>query len=574
MNLLQNIKEYKFAYLTLLLASIFQLVHGMSIDLFPDETYYWEWSRSLDFSFYDQGPGIGLYIKLFTSLFGNTQFALKLGAVFASTLSVLFIFLSGQELGLKNHKSWIVLILTLVVPGFFGGYNIIVHDSALMLCWTISLYSTIRYIQTKENKYIYVLFLFLGLGGLSKHTMVLFAISLMIWLVLSPKEFRLLKNFHFWLGLSLAFAIVSPILYWNLHHSWDNIDAIIHLRSAGGADHDQIELEEFILGQVLTLSPILFLSIVLITIIGLKDFFVQIYQTKSIQPLQKIFQETDPIQSIWKFLIINASFVIFFFVLNSLNRKVQANWVFPAYPAIILILGYSFYRFENRLQKFFKILIYSGILVAFIFGILSKWSGQIVRYTSIQIPPHINTEYKNKGFKEIISIVQDRQKKLDPNAIIIANRYQDASIASFYLSEQPRIMSMNILQKNQYNYWNQMKPGKNYLLFYIQENVCEKSFIFFQPLLKVMFENVQEFPEEDLVIDNKTIKRYQIWYLKNYKESWGIAATDFFGQELREMYFPHLKDWTKPQKPNLFQSMIVNSVINYMQRKGSFSCDL
>ncbi|HNJ35712.1 MAG TPA: hypothetical protein PK881_15820, partial [Leptospiraceae bacterium] len=61
----------------------FKFFFAIQLPLHPDEAYYWDWSRHLDWSYYDQGPGVAFYIRIFTSVLGNTIPALKLAALSA-----------------------------------------------------------------------------------------------------------------------------------------------------------------------------------------------------------------------------------------------------------------------------------------------------------------------------------------------------------------------------------------------------------------------------------------------------------------------------------------------------------
>jgi hypothetical protein len=67
--------ETSFWALLLLVVSIFRITIAVFLPLLPDEAYYWTWSQNLDFSYYDQGPGVAVWIWFFVSLFGNSLLA-------------------------------------------------------------------------------------------------------------------------------------------------------------------------------------------------------------------------------------------------------------------------------------------------------------------------------------------------------------------------------------------------------------------------------------------------------------------------------------------------------------------
>src|SRR5690349_24179429 len=46
-------------------------------ELVGDEAYYWEWTRHLDWCYYEKGPGQAFLLAPFVRLFGNNEFALR-----------------------------------------------------------------------------------------------------------------------------------------------------------------------------------------------------------------------------------------------------------------------------------------------------------------------------------------------------------------------------------------------------------------------------------------------------------------------------------------------------------------
>ena len=57
------------------LLTVVRLIFAARLGLFQDEAYYWQWSRQLDLSYVDQGPGIAYFIRLGTLIFGDTRWA-------------------------------------------------------------------------------------------------------------------------------------------------------------------------------------------------------------------------------------------------------------------------------------------------------------------------------------------------------------------------------------------------------------------------------------------------------------------------------------------------------------------
>src|SRR3954463_14770475 len=58
------------------------LTHNCPLDLAEDETYYWDWSREIDMSYYSKGPLTALLIRASCKIFGDTMPAVRFPAVF------------------------------------------------------------------------------------------------------------------------------------------------------------------------------------------------------------------------------------------------------------------------------------------------------------------------------------------------------------------------------------------------------------------------------------------------------------------------------------------------------------
>ena len=62
-------------------AFFLRLLYGAQIELIPEETYYWNYSRHLDIGYLDHPPMVAWLIKLGTLLFGDTEFGVRFGAL-------------------------------------------------------------------------------------------------------------------------------------------------------------------------------------------------------------------------------------------------------------------------------------------------------------------------------------------------------------------------------------------------------------------------------------------------------------------------------------------------------------
>src|SRR4029079_9098487 len=89
-----NDRRWHAALVVVIVAAIVRLVFAAAIPVFPDEAYYWEWSRRLAPGYFDHPPGIALVIRLgvlMAAPFGvaSTALGLRLGVVLAGLVASL-----------------------------------------------------------------------------------------------------------------------------------------------------------------------------------------------------------------------------------------------------------------------------------------------------------------------------------------------------------------------------------------------------------------------------------------------------------------------------------------------------
>ena len=76
----QKIFNKTSAVIFVTLTTFWRAFLSATLQLHPDEAYYWLWSRRLDFGYYDHSPMIAYFIK-FTTLFSQSEFCVRLSGV-------------------------------------------------------------------------------------------------------------------------------------------------------------------------------------------------------------------------------------------------------------------------------------------------------------------------------------------------------------------------------------------------------------------------------------------------------------------------------------------------------------
>ncbi|MCX8033922.1 MAG: glycosyltransferase family 39 protein [Thermodesulfovibrio sp.] len=420
-------------YFSLIIISLFRvyfIIHG-PLDLSPDEAHYWEWSRRLDLSYYSKGPLIAYLIAISTWIFGDTSFGVRVFAVVFSFLSSFFIYKIGKKL--FNEKiGFIAGILFQFIP-LFSTYGVIFTiDSPFILFWIVSMYLFLNVFEGRKINWLLLGF-FIGLGLLTKYTMAFFYVCMFIYLIrkgraysaLSQDDREIFKNPWFYTCLIISLMVFSPVIIWNFQHDW------VTLKHTAGQAHiyDGLKISlkyfiEFIGGQLLVVTPLIF-------VIGF--YFLLQPKALNLQPDKR-----------W-FLIAFSLPLFVFFLLKSLQGKVQANWAMPAYVSFLLVIAYAFE------SKIYKKLITFSIILALVFSVLSY----TIPY--LKLSAKLDPSSRIKGWRELGVKVSKIKIELEKygNVVIFSDRYQISSELAFYVNGQPTVYCINVGRRmNQYDLWS------------------------------------------------------------------------------------------------------------------------
>ena len=76
------------------------------VPLFPDETYYWEWSRRLASGYFDHPPGIAYLMAGGRAVFGDTSAGVRAGPAIAAIAVQIAASLAALQIGGAVGGGW------------------------------------------------------------------------------------------------------------------------------------------------------------------------------------------------------------------------------------------------------------------------------------------------------------------------------------------------------------------------------------------------------------------------------------------------------------------------------------
>ncbi len=426
--------------------AILHLVLAVEFPLAPDETYYWEWSRRPAWGYYDQGPMIAWWIRAGCTLFGETQLGIRAPIILAFALTQVFIYLLARDLA-GFRPAILALALSGITPMALAGGFIATYDPLVALFWAASLYFASRAITHVSRPAWFALGVCFGLGMLCKHTMVLLAPCLLLFL-LHPAQRRWLRRIEPYMALAVGFGIYSPNLLWQANHEWVTFGHLFNLTGKGTDHAFPRRFGDFLGSQVGLITPLLFL--------GLLAALVWAFKTRN----------EDRGDRRWLLFCASAP-VLALFLLMTMKSKVQANWAVTGCVAPPILFAAWLAQAGIPVRKF-------GYVAGGLCAILSVL--MIVPETrsmiGVRIPKSWDQMNKLYGGRELASAIQAEQSDMmnhtDKRIKIGSTTYDATSRLSFYVKGQPEACNLFLgTRANSYLLWEEEdspRPGDNMLL--------------------------------------------------------------------------------------------------------------
>ncbi|HEU0198406.1 MAG TPA: glycosyltransferase family 39 protein [Nevskiaceae bacterium] len=234
------------------------VVYYGHLDLYVDEAQYWTWSQHLTWGYYSKPPVLALLIAFTTWIGGNGVFWVKAGALIAYPISALLLYALARRLFDPRIAFWSAAAFILL-PGVSLSSMIISTDVPFFLFWCLGLYAYWRALENDRWSWWLLAGVAGGLGLQTKYTMILFVLSVVLYLASDPRLRQHFKSPKLYVTMLIAALIFLPNLLWNAANDWpslQNVTNISHLESNPGLHWNH--LSDFLGAQFAVMGPIFF----------------------------------------------------------------------------------------------------------------------------------------------------------------------------------------------------------------------------------------------------------------------------------------------------------------------------
>lgn len=415
------------------------------LNLAPDEAQYWDWSRTLQWSYYSKGPLIAVINWIGTYFLGATELGVRAGAMVGALIMQLAVLVwIGGYLKRARTAFWTLTVLNTTML-FMAGSLLMTTDNPLLVCWILGLFCLHLAVDKGHLAAFILLALFLVLGITAKYTMVLFmplALLAALWISRGqdmPVLFwpRLVKT----LGLG-GLVGLAPIVIWNAMNGWVGIKHVLYRGALAGEKASVFfelkNIPEYLGSQFGVLTP---------------WWFAFLFIGAWLVGRQLLSRQVEPV-FIWlprpMAIILTVFFwpICIFFLFWSMHTKVEANWSATAYPAGILFAALAVERFVHREPRP-KWRFAFPALGAVVF-VLMHLQG-FIPFDGPRNPVH-----RLMGWQDLGAQVEMARQELggESLAFVFGDEYGVTAELSFYVPGQKRAFCLAGGRKmNQYDLW-------------------------------------------------------------------------------------------------------------------------
>ncbi|UCF64642.1 MAG: glycosyltransferase family 39 protein [bacterium] len=405
-----------------------RIIIAAGMNLVPDETYYWDWSRFLSLGYFDHPPMVAWLVFLSTAILGDTFWAIKAVPLLGGLGITILLFYLGRRYLIREISLILLLVLANFTLIFSIGGLILTPDIPMVFFWVLSLLLAYQALFEDKTWAWPLLGIVAGFGLLSKYVFVLFGLSFLLYLIFDSTQRKILRTWKPWSALFLSIIIFSPNIYWNIQHRWASFAFQLGSR-AGQPDFGKrlTYFLEYVGAEIGLLSPFIFYVLILATILILKRFLRN-------QPL--------------RFLLFFTFVPLFFFALFSWRNRIEPNWPAAALiTAILLVIWFREISLEKQgIIRFINFAIIFSVLTTFIVTMHGL-------FPFLPIKSEKDRTAEQRGWKEWAAEVNEIRIKSDPRLVypVTANSYQVTSMLAFYFPDHPRTYSLNLhVRSNHY----------------------------------------------------------------------------------------------------------------------------
>ncbi len=217
--------------LLLILAAARLIVHcatNWQYGFHRDELGLLDDARYLDWGYVSYPPFTAFLGRIALILFGPSLVGVRVFAALAQSVAMVLTGLMARELGGRRWAQVVAALAAAVAPMSVCMGTMLQYIALDYLWWVLAAYGVIRLLRTENPRYWLMIGAALGLGMMTKYTMIFFIAGIVAGVLFTPAR-RYLKSPWLWAGATLSIVIFLPNLIWQMRHDFISLTFLQHI---------------------------------------------------------------------------------------------------------------------------------------------------------------------------------------------------------------------------------------------------------------------------------------------------------------------------------------------------------
>jgi 4-amino-4-deoxy-L-arabinose transferase-like glycosyltransferase len=483
-------------------STIVRLVVATLVPLFPDEAYYWEWSRRLAGGYFDHPPMIAWLIAGGTAIAGDSPLGVRLLTNLAGTGAMYALMVTTCDLAGERAARFVAVTLA-ALPMAAAGLVLATPDSPLLMGVSFTLFGVSRALgapagSAHATRWWLIAGLAIGVAMASKFTGVLVPAAIAIAMAVHGPCRARFREPGPWMAVLIASLVMVPVLLWNAQHDWIAFRFQLG-HGLGTSTRESWVTRELRLvgGQLALVTPIL----------------------AALAAAAVVRAVRAPREDRRYVLASVALFCGLFFVFSATRRSVEANWPAVAWMPALVVLAASRQDLRTAWER--RALWLAAPLTALLLV-------HVVRPV-VPLPARRDQVSLAHGW-DALALQVDSARVATGAGHVAANRYQDAAMLAWHTPARPlTITALNLGgRRNQYDLWERFtdraQSGEDLLL--VLELPRDGGIPGPIRRLTGHFATIDSGAVLTLERRGEVVGRRRLWHLDGWRGTWPADSTD------------------------------------------------
>ena len=187
-------------------------------------------ARYLDWGYVSYPPFTPWIGRIALTLFGPSLVGLRFFSALAQSIAMVVTGLMARELGGRRWAQVVAALAAAIAPMSVCMGTMFQYIAFDYLWWVLAAYFVIRLLRADDPRWWLAVGAVLGLGMMTKYTMIFFIAGIVVGVLLTPAR-RYLKSPWLWAGAGLSVAIFLPNVIWQMQHHFISLAFLNHIHA-------------------------------------------------------------------------------------------------------------------------------------------------------------------------------------------------------------------------------------------------------------------------------------------------------------------------------------------------------